>query len=179
MATRANSTRMPAIRRPLPPELIAVPFSPAVPSDGLRALTMYDAIPAGHIGVLVENGAFEPHLHAGEFAIVDTSDKERQVGELYVLTIGIALSLFNAGFGVGVSARVPFTQSNVTLAAAIGAKAKAPAALPDYTYGRLGGNQNFINNSPTLTIGPAAGAAIFVIGKQGGAPVLDLHLVLR
>ena len=100
-------------------------------------------------------------------------------GFLVVLTIGIALSLFNAGFGVGVSARVPFTQSNVTLAAAIGAKEKAPEALPDYTHGRLGGNQNFINNSTTLTIGPAEGAAIFVIGKQGGAPVLDLHLVLR
>ena len=40
-------------------------------------------------------------------------------------------------------------------------------------------NQNFINNSTTLTIGPAEGAAIFVIGKQDGAPVLDLHLVLR
>lgn len=100
-------------------------------------------------------------------------------GFLVVLTIGIALSLFNVDFGLGLSARIPFTQSNVTVAAAIGAKGKAPAALPDYTYGRLGGNQNFINNSTTLTIGPAEGAAIFVIGKQGGAPVLDLHLVLR
>jgi hypothetical protein len=100
-------------------------------------------------------------------------------GFLVVLTVGIALSLFNADFGLGVSARVPFTQSNVTLAAAIGAKEKAPTALPDYTQGRLGHNQNFINNSTTLTIGPAEGAAIFVVGKQGGAPVLDLHLVLR
>ena len=37
--------------------------------------------------MLVEDGAFEPHLHAGEFAIVDIADKERQVGELYVITI--------------------------------------------------------------------------------------------
>jgi hypothetical protein len=100
-------------------------------------------------------------------------------GFLVVLTIGIALSLFNSDFGVGLSARIPFTQSNVTLAAAIGAKDKAPSALPDYTHGRLGGNQNFINNSTTLTIGPAEGAAIFVIGRQDGAPVIDLHLVLR
>jgi hypothetical protein len=100
-------------------------------------------------------------------------------GFLVVLTIGIALSLFNSDFGVGLSARIPFTQSNVTLAAAIGAKDKAPSALPDYTHGRLGGNQNFVNNSTTLTIGPAEGAAIFVIGKQDGAPVIDLHLVLR
>jgi hypothetical protein len=100
-------------------------------------------------------------------------------GFLVVLTIGIALSLFTADFGLGVSARVPFTESNITLAAAIGAKEKIPAALPDYVKGRLGRNQNFINNSTTLTIGPAEGAAIFVIGKQDGAPVLDLHLVLR
>jgi hypothetical protein len=100
-------------------------------------------------------------------------------GFLVVLTIGIALSLFHADFGLGVSARVPFTESNITLAAAIGAKEKAQAALPDYTEGRLGRNQNFINNSTTLTIGPAEGAAIFVVGKQGGAPVLDLHVVLR
>ena len=99
-------------------------------------------------------------------------------GFLVVLTIGILLSLFNADLGVGVSARIPFTQSNVTLAGSIGAKEKAPSALPDYTHGRLGGNQNFINNSATLTIGPAEGTAIFVIGKLGGAPVLDLHLVL-
>ena len=99
-------------------------------------------------------------------------------GFLVVLTVGIALSLFNADLGVGVSARIPFTQSNITLAASIGAKEKAAGALPEYTYGRLGGNQNFINNSTTLTIGPAEGAAIFVIGKQGGAPVLDLHLAL-
>jgi len=55
---------------------------------------------------------------------------------------------------------------------------KGIRADPDYTYGRLGGNQNFINNSTTLTIGPAEGAAIFVVGRQGGASVLDLHLVL-
>ena|SRR5713226_4715793 len=99
-------------------------------------------------------------------------------GFLVVLTVGILLSLFNADLGVGVSARIPFTQSNVTLAGSIGSKEKAPSALPDYTHGRLGGNQNLINNSATLTIGPAEGTAIFVVGKQGGAPVLDLHLVL-
>ena len=100
-------------------------------------------------------------------------------GFLVVLTIGVALSLFSANFSLGVSARVPLTESNVTVAAAIGAKEKIPAALPDYVEGRLGRNQNFINNSTTLTIGPAEGAAIFVIGKQDGAPVVALHLVLR
>ena len=100
-------------------------------------------------------------------------------GFLVVLTLGIALSLFNTDFGVGVSARIPFTEANVTVAASIGAKAKAADALPAYAHGRLGGNQNFFNNSTTLTVGPAEGAGLVVIGRQDGAPALDLHLVLR
>ena len=98
-------------------------------------------------------------------------------GFFVVLTVGILLSLFNAGVGIGVSVRIPFTQSNVTLAGSIGAKNKAVAALPSYTDGRLGGNQNFFNNSTTMTIGPAEGAAMIIIGKQDGAPAIDLHLV--
>ena len=100
-------------------------------------------------------------------------------GFLVVLTVGIALSLFNAGVGVGVSVRIPFTQSNVTVAGSIGAKEKALGSLPAYTEGRLGGNQNFFNNSTTMTIGPAEGAALVIIGKQDGAPAIDLHLVVR
>ena len=96
-----------------------------------------------------------------------------------MLTVGILLSLFNTGVGVGVSVRIPFTQSNVTLAASIGAKDKAVGALPDYTDGRLGGNQNFFNNSTTMTIGPAEGAALVIVGKQDGAPAVDLHLVVH
>jgi hypothetical protein len=100
-------------------------------------------------------------------------------GFLLVLTVGILLSLFNAGVGIGVSVRIPFTESNVTLAASIGAKAKAVGSLPPYTEGRLGGNQNFFNNSTTMTIGPAEGAAVVIIGKQDDAPAIDLHLVVR
>ena len=98
---------------------------------------------------------------------------------LLVLTVGILLSLFNAGVGVGVSVRVPFTQSNVTLAGSIGAKDKAVGALPVYTEGRLGGNQNFFNNSTTMTIGPAEGTALVIVGKQDDAPAVDLHIVVR
>jgi hypothetical protein len=96
-----------------------------------------------------------------------------------VLVLGGALSLFNATFGLGVSIGIPLTQSNVTVAGSIGTKEKVVAALPTYTQGRLAGNQNFINQSGTLTIGPAEGAALFVIGKQEGAPAIDLFLVLR
>jgi hypothetical protein len=100
-------------------------------------------------------------------------------GFLLVLTVGIVLSLFNTGVGVGVSVRVPFTQSNLTVAGSIGAKDKAVGSLPEYTDGRLGGNQNFFNNSTTMTIGPAEGAALVILGKQDGAPAVDLHLVVR
>ena len=100
-------------------------------------------------------------------------------GFLLVLTVGILLSLFNTGVGVGVSVRIPFTQSNLTIAGSIGAKDKAVASLPEYTDGRLGGNQNFFNNSTTMTIGPAEGAALVILGKQDGAPAVDLHLVVR
>jgi hypothetical protein len=98
---------------------------------------------------------------------------------LFVLTVGIVLSLFNVGIGIGVSARIPFTQSNLTIAGVIGAKSNAVAAFPGYTDGRLGGNQNFFNNSTTMTIGPAEGAALVIIGRQDDAPVVDLHLDIR
>jgi hypothetical protein len=98
---------------------------------------------------------------------------------LFVLTVGIVLSLVNVGIGIGVSVRVPFTHSNLTVAGVVGAKSKAVAAFPNYTDGRLGGNQNFFNNSTTMTIGPAEGAAVVIIGKQDDAPAIDLHLDVR
>ncbi|HEV3103577.1 MAG TPA: hypothetical protein VG426_14715 [Candidatus Dormibacteraeota bacterium] len=100
-------------------------------------------------------------------------------GFFLVLTVGIVLSLFNTDFGVGISVRVPFTESNVTLAGSIGAKGKAVETLPSYTSGRLGGNQNFFNNSTTTTIGPAEGAAVFIIGRQDDAPAFDVHIEVR
>ena len=96
-----------------------------------------------------------------------------------VLTAGLVLSLFNTALGIGASVRVPFTSSNLTIAGALGPKTKAPDALPGYDWGRLGGNQNFINHTSTLTIGPAEGAVLVVLGKQDDAPVIDLHLEAR
>jgi hypothetical protein len=98
---------------------------------------------------------------------------------LFVLVLGGALSLFNAVVGIGVSVGIPLTESNITMAGSIGTKDKVVQALPNYTQGRLAGNQNFINQSGTLTIGPAEGVGLLVIGKQEGAPVIDLYLVLR
>ena len=98
---------------------------------------------------------------------------------MLVLTVGILLSLFQSDVGIGVSVRIPFTGRNLTVAGSLGAKDKAQGALPAYTEGRLGGNQNFFNNSTTMTIGPAEGAALVVIGRQDGAPAIDLHIVLK
>lgn len=100
-------------------------------------------------------------------------------GFFFVLIVGVLLSLFNADVGIGVSVRVPFSSSNLTVAGSVGAKDKTAAALPDYTKDRLGGNQNFFNNSTTMTIGPAEGAALVVLGHQRGAPAIDFHLVVR
>src|SRR5438093_11637493 len=86
-----------------------------------------------------------------------------------VLTAGLVLSLFNAGVGIGVSARIPFTESNITVAGSVGKKDKAADALPAYVHGRLGGNKNFINQSNTLTIWVAEATAIIVVGHQQGA----------
>ena len=93
--------------------------------------------------------------------------------------VGGLLSLFNSAFGVGVSVGVPFMQSNVTVAGAIGTKAKTTDGLPNYAKDRLAGNQNFVNQSGTVTVGPAEGAGVFIIGKQDGAPAVDLFITFR
>jgi hypothetical protein len=100
-------------------------------------------------------------------------------GFVLVLILGGALSLFNIVFGLGASVGIPFTQSNITAVGSIGAKDRILEGLPSYTQSRLAGNQNFINQSSTLTVGPAEGAAVVIIGKQDGAPAIDLHVVLR
>ena len=96
-----------------------------------------------------------------------------------VLTAGLLLTLFNASVGIGVSVRVPFTESNLTVAGSVGKKEKTPDALPPYVHGKLASNQNFINQSNTLTIWVAEGTAIVVVGHQEGAPLIDLHLEAR
>jgi len=95
---------------------------------------------------------------------------------IVVLTFGLLLSIFNAALGIGLSVRVPFTGSNITVAGAVGQKDKVDGALPVYIQQKLAGNQNFINQTSTLTIWVAEGAGVVVVGHQEGAPVIDLHL---
>jgi hypothetical protein len=98
---------------------------------------------------------------------------------LVVITVGILLSIFDTAIGIGGSIRVPFTSANFTIAGSVGEKDKAPEALPQYVHGKLGGNENFINQSSTLTIWVAEGTFILVLGQQEGAPLIDLHLEAR
>ncbi len=92
-----------------------------------------------------------------------------------VLTLGLLISRFKVSFGIGLSFRIPGTSRNFTLAWSLGAKGKAAAALPPYTVGKVGGNQDFINSSHTVTIGPAEGIALAIVGEQEGAPPFDFH----
>lgn len=98
---------------------------------------------------------------------------------IVVLTVGLILTLFNASIGIGASVRVPFTDSNLTIAGAVGKKEKAAASLPGYVQDKVGSNQNFINQTNTLTIWVAEGIVIVVVGHQDGAPIIDLHLEAR
>lgn len=54
-------------------------------AEPIRALDLLDVLPAGHAAILVRDDAFEPHLHRGELAVIDTADKDRLPGELYAL----------------------------------------------------------------------------------------------
>lgn len=100
-------------------------------------------------------------------------------GFLLVIVLGGALSFFAMALGITASVGVPFMESNITMAGAIGSKDRVIGALPTYARERVAGNQNFINKTTTLTVGPAEGIALFIVGRQEGAPALDLYISLR
>src|SRR3989442_14257271 len=81
---------------------------------------------------------------------------------IFVFLVGGVLSLFGSVFGLGMSVGIPLTQSNVTVAGSIGTTAKITKGLPTYVRERLAENQNFINQSGTLTVGPAERHGIYV-----------------
>ena len=98
---------------------------------------------------------------------------------LVVLLLGGLLSIFDVAIGVGVSFQIPFTPSNFTATGSVGTKEKAVEALPNYAQRKFADNENFINHSTTLTIGPAQGVGLLVIGEQTGAPSFDIHVDTR
>lgn len=93
-----------------------------------------------------------------------------------VLTIGLVLALIGGALGISLSARIPGTHSNVTLAGSIGKKELTRSVLPLYARRTFGQNTNLINSSNSLTVGPAQGRQQFVLGRQTGAPLARIDL---
>ncbi len=55
------------------------------PTQELRALPMFDDLPAGCILHPIVDELTTPHLKPGEFAVVDTTDRRPDLGELFVI----------------------------------------------------------------------------------------------
>jgi hypothetical protein len=51
----------------------------------LRAPEIFDRIPKGCVLHEQDDGAHEPHIHAGELAVIDPTDREVIQGELYLI----------------------------------------------------------------------------------------------
>jgi hypothetical protein len=51
----------------------------------IRALTIFESLPPGHSTLRITDDASAPHLKAGEYAVIDTADRELQAGELYLI----------------------------------------------------------------------------------------------
>lgn len=97
-------------------------------------------------------------------------------GFFIVITIGLILMLANIGLSLGLTLRIPTTNANLTIAGCLGEKNKALSSLPSYLKGKLGNNQDFINHSMTMTVGPIEGCEMGVIGDQPGSPVIGIHI---
>ena len=50
-----------------------------------RALTLFEKLPSGHRTFSVRDQGSAPHLKESEFAVIDTTDREVQHGELFVI----------------------------------------------------------------------------------------------
>jgi hypothetical protein len=93
-----------------------------------------------------------------------------------VLTLGLILALVGAAIGITLTARIPGTHSNVTLAGSIGKKELTKPVLSRYAQPTFGGNHNLINSSNSLTVWLAQGRQQFVVGKQTGAPLAGIDV---
>jgi len=100
-------------------------------------------------------------------------------GFFIVLTVGLVLMLLNTGISLGISFKIPLTQSNLTLVGCLGEKGKAISSLPTYVNGKLGDNHDFINHSMTTTIGPIEGCEIGILGKQVNTPTFGIHFKIK
>jgi hypothetical protein len=58
---------------------------PAPAQSPLRALTLFETLPPGHKTFRVPDDGSSPHLEEQEFAVIDTTDREPQHGELFLI----------------------------------------------------------------------------------------------
>ena len=66
-------------------------MSGLVPSPALqpiRALEVFSTVPAGHTLHPQRDDAHAPHIRAGEFAVIDPTDREPEHGELFLIEFG-------------------------------------------------------------------------------------------
>jgi hypothetical protein len=57
---------------------------PAHAQSSLRALTLFETLPPGHKTFHVPDDGSSPHHKEQEFAVIDTTDREPQHGELFL-----------------------------------------------------------------------------------------------
>lgn len=58
----------------------------AAPQPGLRSFIVYDRLPENCIAFEVPDNKALPHLRAGDFVVIDPSDREPAMGELFAIT---------------------------------------------------------------------------------------------
>jgi hypothetical protein len=95
-------------------------------------------------------------------------------GFFVVITIGLVLMLLNIGFSLGLTFRIPTTNSNLSLVGCLGEKNKAINSLPSYLRNRIASNRDFINHTMTTTIWKIGGCEMGIIGVQPGSPTLGI-----
>ena len=55
------------------------------PQPGLRSFIVYDHIPAGCIAFEMQNDDFDPHIRLGDFALIDTNDRDPIHEEFFLI----------------------------------------------------------------------------------------------
>lgn len=92
-----------------------------------------------------------------------------------IVAIGVALGLFGLAIAGRASMRIPFTDANITWGGSMGAKdLTREASQSAYISTRIAGRDNFLNTTHTATFLESEWTNIFIIGKQEGAPAIDL-----
>lgn len=98
---------------------------------------------------------------------------------LTAAVIGVGLTILNMAAAGGCTVRVPNTEFNATVGAALGHKDYTRAALPHYVSERLAKSELYLGTTIDWNIGPLEGILHGSAGPQPGTPDLNLHLDLK